>query len=62
MIEISRRLDIPDNVIQHPIIQALVDVSIDIVCFTNVRIFPRRGAWSRDPQLIRDLPGLIGYR
>ena len=42
MIEITCRIDIPDNVLQHPIIQALLETANDIVCFTNVRkyLFP----------------------
>lgn len=38
MVEISYREDIPNSVFQHPVIQALLDISIDIVCWTNVRI------------------------
>lgn len=36
MIEISHRIELPDSVIQHPTIQTLLDISNDIVCWTNV--------------------------
>lgn len=38
ILEISHREDIPNSVIQHPVIQTLLDISNDIVCWTNVRI------------------------
>lgn len=37
MIEITCRIDVPDNVLQHPTIQALLETANDIVWFTNVR-------------------------
>lgn len=41
MTEITSRMDIPDCVIQHPIIQALLEVANDLVSFTNVSIFAK---------------------
>lgn len=41
MTEITSRMDIPDCVIQNPIIQALLEVANDLVSFTNVSIFAK---------------------
>ena len=41
MIEITRRIDGPDYVVQHPTIQALRDIANDLVGFANVRMFPQ---------------------
>ncbi|MCJ1345756.1 hypothetical protein MMC31_003965 [Peltigera leucophlebia] len=35
MVEISRRIDVPDSVIQHPTIRVLLDISTDIVLLIN---------------------------
>lgn len=64
MVEISRHIDVPEDVIQHPAIQDLADISTDIVLLINVNIFnsvapSRVELW--DPQLIRYLPWLIGH-
>lgn len=36
MVEICHREDLPNSVIQHPVIQTLLVTSNDIVCWTNV--------------------------
>lgn len=38
MIEITSRIDVPDCVLQHPIIQTLLEISNDIISLVNVSI------------------------
>lgn len=53
MIEITSRIDVPDFVIQHPIIQTLLEISIDIISLANVSILtqlnPSRALGIRTP-------------
>lgn len=53
MIEITSRIDVPDCVIQHPIIQTLLEISNNIVCLANVSILtqwnPSRALGIRTP-------------
>lgn len=53
MIEITSRIDVPDCVTQHPIIQTLLDTSNDIIGLVNVSMLTQlnisRGLGIRTP-------------